>query len=470
MYRVSLDGKGQAVDGDVTTTGAICIASGESYICDGRKVLRVGDSTTECPLCCQPGVVVEGYLGWISDGQPLAMDGSLVACGCPNGSNRVVAPLGGMASASHPMHGWQTNASPAPGARTLHAPANAQMPGAIASAQVGLEPGFHIVPRGMSGPQVLAQLLAQDSTLPIARIQRLNPTFDQGFKAGEIFVLGDPDNHHACTREEADLMAAAQRAREALAVLDEQEANFMMQHIGEVAGVLNGASQSMGVGKDMLSRGLGQVGDTLKGLENLHQREFTLHGHLNSPQFFESRRALYQQLDAQLRSAFLGKYLNLGGHESLRKSLNISTKSLVHHWSKVGAPGAIPGYATHLDEVARMTKYLKYGGHVAVGLGATSSYFKVQEVCKVGNVEACRKVRFTEAGNFSGGVVGGIYGAKAGSLVATFTCGAVGAATAGMGGAVCGVVLVGAGSYLGASNLGKGGEWLGEFLYEWRAK
>lgn len=62
MYRVSLDGKGQAVDGDVTTTGAICIASGEGYICDGRKVLRVGDSTTECPLCCQPGVVVEGYL------------------------------------------------------------------------------------------------------------------------------------------------------------------------------------------------------------------------------------------------------------------------------------------------------------------------------------------------------------------------------------------------------------------------
>ncbi|MCO7521288.1 MULTISPECIES: hypothetical protein [unclassified Pseudomonas] len=63
------------------------------------------------------------------------------------------------------------------------------------------------------------------------------------------------------------LMAAAQQAREALAVLDEQEANFMMQHIGEIAGVLNGASQSMGIDKDMLSRGLGQEGDTLKGLE-----------------------------------------------------------------------------------------------------------------------------------------------------------------------------------------------------------
>ncbi|MEW9683069.1 PAAR domain-containing protein [Pseudomonas sp. TE50-2] len=461
MYRVSLDGKGQAVDGDVTTTGAICIASGEGYICDGRKVLRVGDSTTECPLCCQPGVVVEGYLGWISDGQPLAMDGSLVACGCPNGSNRVVAPLGGMAPCRHLMHGRQTNAATVPGARTLHAQANAQMPGAIASAQVGLEPGFHIVPRSMSGPQVLAQLLAQDSTLPIARIQRLNPTFDQGFKAGEIFVLGDPDNHHACTREEADLMAAAQRAREALAELDEQEANFMMQHIGEIAGVLNGASQSMGVGKDMLSRGLGQVGDTLKGLESLHQREFTLHGHLNSPQFFESRRALYQQLNAQLRSAFLGKYLNLGGHESLRKSLNISTKSLVHHWSKAGTPGAIPGYATHLDEVAKMSKYLKYGGHVAVGLGATSSYMKIYEACRAGETEECKRVRFTETGSFLGGVAGGMVGGTVGKLAIKAVCG-----FGPWGRATCGIAVIGASS-LGAGKFGEFlGEGAGELLYE----
>lgn len=461
MYRVSLDGKGQAVDGDVTTTGAICIASGESYICDGRKVLRVGDSTTECPLCCQPGVVVEGYLGWISDGQPLATDGSLVACGCPNGSNRVVAPLGGMATSSHLMHGRQTNAATAPGARTLHTPANAQMSGAIASAQVGLEPGFHIVPRSMSGPQVLAQLLAQDSTLPIARIQRLNPTFEQGFKAGEIFVLGDPDNHHACTREEADLMAAAQRAREALAVLDEQESNFMMQHIGEVAGVLNGASQSMGVGKDMLSRGLGQVGDTLKGLEHLHQREFTLHGHLNSRQFFESRRALYQQLDAQLRSAFLGKYLNVGGHESLRKSLNISTKSLVHHWSKAGAPGAIPGYATHLDEVAKMSKYLKYGGHVAVGLGATSSYMKIYKACRAGETEECKRVRYTETGSFSGGVAGGMAGGGVGKLAIKAVCG-----FGPWGRATCGIAVIGASS-LGVGKLGEFlGEGAGELLYE----
>lgn len=469
MNRVNIGGKGQALDGDVTTTGAICIADNPNHRCDGIQVLRRGDATTECLDCGQAGTVVEGISWFISHGREVAFDGARVACGCPGGANRVVAPLGEVIrtrSAPVAMSGSHAPVVPS-AAPTGFEP---RMLRASATPAAVLEPGFHIMRRSMSGPQLLAELLEGDHRLPIARLQRLNPTFGQGFKAGEIFVLGDPDNHHACTREEADLMAAAQLARDALAELDEQEANFMMQHIGEVAGVLNGASQSMGVGKDMLSRGLGQVGDTLKGLESLHQREFTLHGHLNSPQFFESRRALYQQLNAQLRSAFLGKYLNLGGHESLRKSLSISTKSLVHHWSKAGTPGAIPGYATHLDEVAKMSKYLKYGGHVAVGLGATSSYLKVQEVCRAGETEQCRKVRFTEAGNFTGGLTGGVYGARVGTVVATFSCGAVGAVTAGVGGAACGLVLVGAGSFIGATGGGMGGEWLGEALYEWRSK
>ncbi|MCO7597168.1 PAAR domain-containing protein, partial [Pseudomonas guariconensis] len=238
MYRVSLEGRGQAVDGDITTTGAICIASGEGYLCEGRKVLRVGDATTECPLCGEPGIVVEGYLGWISNGQPLAMDGSLVACGCPSGRNRVVAPLHGEVPSSRSLGGVTPTARSAHAAASTQAVSAVQAPAGITSSPVALEPGFYIVPRSMSGPQLLSRLLEQDQTLPIARIQRLNPTFEQGFKAGEIFVIGDPDNHHACTREEADLMRAAEHARESLAILSEEEANFMMAHIGEIAGVL----------------------------------------------------------------------------------------------------------------------------------------------------------------------------------------------------------------------------------------
>ncbi|MBF8739705.1 PAAR domain-containing protein [Pseudomonas guariconensis] len=461
MYRVSLEGRGQAVDGDITTTGAICIASGEGYICEGRKVLRVGDATTECPLCGEPGVVVEGYLGWISDGQPLAMDGALVKCRCPIGSNRVVAPLHGDVPYSHALDGATPIARSAPAVERAHAVSAAQAPASITSPQEALEPGFYIVPRSMSGPQLLAGLLEQDKTLPIARIQRLNPTFDQGFKAGEIFVIGDPDNHTACTREEADLMRAAEHARESLAILSEEEANFMMVHIGEIAGVLSGASTSMGVGRDMLEKGLGQVKDTLKGIEALHQRQFALHGHLRSPEFFASRQALYQQLSAQLSTSFLHKRLSLGTYDGLRRDLGISPKSLVHHWKKAGGPGQIPGYATHLDEVAKTARYLRYGGYVAIGLGATSSYLRVQEACRAGETEACKRIRFIETGSFSGGVIGGMLGAVAATKGAQAVC-----AFTPAGRAVCGIVLVGISSIAGSQVLEGAGRTTGELVFE----
>ena len=329
-----------------------------------------------------------------------------------------------------------------------------------------MEPGFYVVPRNMSFSQVLLQLSEQDATLPISRLQRLNPTFVHGFKAGEIFVIGDPDNGDACTHEEAKLMAAAQDARHALAVLDFAESDFMMQHQAEIAGLLSNASQSMGVGKDMLDQGLKQVRETLNQIEQLHQREFLRHGHLNSRAFFASRRQLLQQLDGQLKAALLNKQLNLGSYERLKKSLNISTKSLVHHWSKAGGAGQIPGYATHLDKVAKLSKYLKHGGNAAIGLSGASSYLNVREVCQAGSTEECRKARFVEAGKFSGGVGGGVVGpilatAAVGTLCVGFTVSTVGVAAP-----LCGILVVGGGGLAG-SKLGElAGEYTGEFLYE----
>ncbi|KEY88339.1 hypothetical protein PC358_04225 [Pseudomonas capeferrum] len=313
----------------------------------------------------------------------------------------------------------------------------------------------------MSFEQVLQSLGATHSPLPVALLQRLNPTFPDGFKAGEIFVLGSPSSGHACSALENELIMVAEKTRESLSILSREEANFMMKHIGEIAGVLNGASQSMGVGKDMLERGLGQVKDTLKGIEALHQQQFVLHGHLNSAEFFAKRRGLYEQLSAQLRVGFLNKTLNLGSYDTLRRDLGISTKSLVHHWTKAGVPGQIPGYASHLDEVAKMSNYLKYGGFAAIGLGAGSSYLKVQAACRAGETEACKKIRFTETGSFSGGLTGGIVGAKIAGEAARLVC------SFGVYGKVaCGVVLVGSGSFAFSKGGEKRGETSGEAIFE----
>lgn len=37
MNRVNIGGKGQALDGDVTTTGAICIADNPNHRCDASR-------------------------------------------------------------------------------------------------------------------------------------------------------------------------------------------------------------------------------------------------------------------------------------------------------------------------------------------------------------------------------------------------------------------------------------------------
>ncbi|UVM53961.1 hypothetical protein LOY37_16470 [Pseudomonas sp. B21-012] len=338
---------------------------------------------------------------------------------------------------------------------------------AITATSSTLQPGFYIVPRSMSGTQVLALLTAQQGPQLIARLQRLNPTFATGFKAGEIFVIGDPDITSACTREEAELMTAAAQVRESLAALSAEEANFMMRHQAEIAGLSAGASQAMGVGKDMLEKGLRQVEATLRSIEQLHQREFSRNGRLNSTDFFNARQRLYLQLDAQLKSAFLNKQLNLGSYDSLRKDLGISTRSLVHHWNRAGGAGQIQGYATHLEQVAKTAKYLKYGGYVGIGLGGTASWLTVRDACRVGETDECKRIRFTASGSFAGGLIGGSFGAKAGIATAAAVCGVFAVASAGLGVPVCGIVLVGGGSLIGGLGLSKGGELMGDLIYDW---
>lgn len=356
---------------------------------------------------------------------------------------------------------WEQKAEPAPALSTDWPPPDMFKRPAV------LEPGFYLVPRSMSGDQVLAKLFPEGTHLHlVSRIKALNPTFNQGFKGGEMFVLGDLLNPTSCLREEAELMAAAAKVRVALEPLSEEEADFMAHHQAEIAAMLGGAGDSLGVSKDALGKGVKQIGETLNHLEYLHQRQFSTHGHLRSPEFFGARRQLLRQLDAQLKTAFLNKQLGLGSYPTLRRDLGISTRSLVHHWSKAGAPGQIPGYATHMDQVAKAAQYLKYGGYLGVGLGGYSSYLNVQEVCRAGETGECRKIRFTETGSFVGGLGGGAAAAWGASHAAVPICGAIGVASSGVGGALCAMVVVGGASYGGGKLGDLGGEWAGEEIYE----
>ncbi|MDM9590213.1 hypothetical protein ACI2OW_15795 [Pseudomonas shirazica] len=61
--RMNFFGRYQGLDGDETTTGAICIASQARGRVHGRNWLLQGEPTTPCPLCGQAGTIVEGIAG-----------------------------------------------------------------------------------------------------------------------------------------------------------------------------------------------------------------------------------------------------------------------------------------------------------------------------------------------------------------------------------------------------------------------
>ena len=326
------------------------------------------------------------------------------------------------------------------------------------------EPGFYVVPRSTTADKLEARLFTSASPAAIAKFKALNPNLDQ-VKAGTMIVLSDPNNH-LCTFEEALLMEAAGNVNRALEPLSSEEADFMARHYDEIAFFISKGSLGASAGLAMFSKNLKDVEEILRDIDKLHTKTFQANGHLNSPDFYAERKRLLTQLDTQL-TKLTKKSIGFPDHPNLKSVLGISTKSLVHRWRKAGAIGQIPGYATHIDAVSKAAKYVKYGGWVGTAVGGGASVIKVQGVCAEGNVEACEKVKFTEAGGFAGGVTGGaLAGLYLSAPTAGVICAALGVPTGGAGTFACGLVLIGVSSLAAGETGGKIGEFVGDQIYE----
>ncbi|MCV2221713.1 hypothetical protein [Pseudomonas mercuritolerans] len=351
----------------------------------------------------------------------------------------------------------------------LHAKYWAEYPEAPAEKPAAVkaiaEPGFYIVQQVMPRSALEAALFDKPDSATLEKFTRLNPHVTGYAKPGQLIVLSDPNNPQ-CTREEALLMEAAQKVDAALRPMSDEEASFMVQYRSQIESVLSQGSTSIGVGESIFAKNLEDVKTSLTEIEALHQKSFQRDGHLRSSEFFAERARLFAKLDRQL-NGLTRKGIGFPDHPSLKSALGISSKSLVHHWSLAGAPGQIPGYATHAEGVARAAKVVKYGGWVGTAVGGGASYMKVQQVCAAGDVDACEKIKYTEGGSFIGGVAGG---AAAGAFLTGSTAGIIcvglGVPTGGMATLACGVIVVAAGSYAGGALGGATSEWAGEKIYE----
>ncbi len=326
------------------------------------------------------------------------------------------------------------------------------------------EPGFYVVPRSLSARELYENLFEDLPVSALGKFSALNPGLSDGFKAGSIVVLANPRST-SCTYAEAQLMQAAHQVKAALAPLTAEEADFMHRHAAEIITFTGQTSTWLGVSAAVVEKHLSTMAATLRSIEELHQNSFKQHGHLNSSEFFARRKALLHQLDAQLlKSTRLRSLTTLDNHRKLKNALGISSRSLVHHWKEVGAPGQIPGYSNHVSSMSKAAKYMQTGGYIGIGIGGVSGLLAIQEVCRGKDAEACRRVRFTEGGKFLGGTAAGYYGGEMGFSASGPLCLALGI-SGGLPGVACVAVVVGTSAWIGTTVGSAAGESVGEFIY-----
>ncbi|WP_324661377.1 PAAR domain-containing protein [Enterobacter bugandensis] len=87
----TVHGKNVGLHGDKTSTGAQCIAARPGMSVMGLWKLYIGDKTTPCPICGKVGVIVSGDPR-CSNSAAVAVDGAEILCGCPQGTNFLIAP------------------------------------------------------------------------------------------------------------------------------------------------------------------------------------------------------------------------------------------------------------------------------------------------------------------------------------------------------------------------------------------
>ncbi|WP_036149538.1 hypothetical protein [Marinobacter sp. C1S70] len=310
----------------------------------------------------------------------------------------------------------------------------------------------------MSKTELLNALYGDASAKP-DHFDRLNPGLGGQLMPGEMVVLGDPEGME-CTQKEVELMEVAAQVNAQVRSLEQDEAQFLVKYYDLLEAITSTGSAGLGAGAVMVSKQISSIESTLKKIERLHQDSYRRHGHLNHPEFFEKRRALFKKLDFALGSV-ARKGMSLDDDAKLKRALGLSSRSIVHNWKTAGV-GGIPGYATHYERVARGAKYARNVGYLGITLDASMSALKISEACTVGDNKQCQVVAYREGGKFTGSLAGG----SLVGLASAATCTAFAVTTAGIGGVACAVIVGGLGAAAGGVGGGILGEGAGEILRE----
>jgi hypothetical protein len=319
----------------------------------------------------------------------------------------------------------------------------------------GNKPHVHINDRLRHYPALKAQLGGG------VKFDRLNKHIGNVMvMPGELIVVGDESTLKVST-EESELMRLAFGVHYELLQNHATGDGQFIKNYDVIQNILNYGSLGIGASTGGWSKHLDGVQNTLENIERHYQLMLRRGTPIARQEFINQRRALFAKLDTQLKGiAHWGTGLHNQG--SIKKMLGLSTKSYLH-------TRELRGYAERVGQIAKASKFLKYGTPVGVVLNTTAAGLEIREACSTGREDMCTKAKYVEGaklvGSVSTGYVAGLLGAEAGMGA----CAVVfGIPTGGMGVIGCGIVFGAVAAYGGGMFGETSGENVGEVLYEWR--
>ncbi|MBV6816895.1 PAAR domain-containing protein [Rahnella sp. PD12R] len=450
---------------DKTTCGGIIIEGEPTHTIIGKAVAREQDRVT----CVQhPGMyIIVGHIPGDSIlGRKFA--GTLHSySSCPCKARFIPSQM----NDTYELQGGPTAAeAPVPVAEPEQHAQSAKVPEKVTTRnepkilhREPVEPGFCVLPYGATA-EAFEPWLFMSAPPEGAKELYHSLNGSEQFKAGSILLLVDPLKQNS--EQIIHMKTAKARIDTALAPLTPQEASFLHRNKDTIDLFTSHTSLYGGVAADAAGKYFEKVEIILAKIQATYKNQYITSGTLIGEQFFVERRKLFKELDGVLTD-FTKYKIGLKDYPDIRRSLGLSSSAITHRWNQTGVSD-IEGYATYMENAAKYVKLMKKAGYVGIVLDGVNRLDKVYEACTVGS--DCAKTSFTEVGSFSGAVLAPIYTAPAVASASTAVCAVVlGALTAEVGGAgalACGVIVSGAAGY-GISELGgKGGELLGETIYE----
>jgi len=320
---------------------------------------------------------------------------------------------------------------------------------------------FHVVRRATSLQRLGQQLYGDSGSTDAKEFLRINGAFTDVLghvQQGQLLFL--PQG--ACRADEQDVTAMLTGVNRLIAGgMDWRERQILAETpqlvdnaannpvtLKTVAGIVNSsASGVLSVGRLQVR----QVGDLLKGLEIRYKQTFQAHGRL-TPEFYAHRQRVFRTLDSRLGR--MARVVALGSPmgQIARQTLKVNNKSQILYWNRNGASGGIRDFRGHFEHLRKISRYLRHGGLVTIGIDGMFTGDTITRACKDGDARDCRKSAVVESSGLAGRVSGGAVGASLGYVA----CNAVLAGpTVGSSLFWCALVVGGAGGLIGSQKLGK---------------